>query len=197
MSVTRYEKSSRCIAQAELAAPCSTDPRRSAKDVRQPVDPDHEDILLDPLDAPRTDETHDARVPRCAAAQSRFAGVREPAVLLAARVVGPLPDEGMASRRDVPTAPGRSRGTPNGLVAPRDSAPSAQYLACIGPSQTTTTSMPNRYPPPDSPRSQRPPDAGDARRVGSHEPSRLRRITNSGPVTPTAGFTGHGQAAHR
>jgi hypothetical protein len=37
-----------------------THPRREAKDIRQPVDGDHKDVILDTLDAARTDETKDS-----------------------------------------------------------------------------------------------------------------------------------------
>ena len=35
--------------------------RRRSKDVGQPVDRHHHDVMLDALDAPRTDQTHDAK----------------------------------------------------------------------------------------------------------------------------------------
>lgn len=43
--------------------PNPTQPRRSAQDMRQPVDRDHEDIILDSLDAPGTDDAHGAERP--------------------------------------------------------------------------------------------------------------------------------------
>ena len=36
-------------------------PRRDAKDMDQAVDRHHQNVVLDPLDAPRTDEAHDAQ----------------------------------------------------------------------------------------------------------------------------------------
>ena len=38
-----------------------SNPRRSAKHMRQAVDRDHQNVVLDALDAPRTDEAHDAK----------------------------------------------------------------------------------------------------------------------------------------
>ena len=40
-----------------------THPLRTAKDIRQPVDREDEDVLLDSLDAPGANEAHDAERP--------------------------------------------------------------------------------------------------------------------------------------
>ena len=42
------------------ACPHPAPTRRVAKDMRQSVDRNHQDALLDPLDAPRADGAHDA-----------------------------------------------------------------------------------------------------------------------------------------
>jgi hypothetical protein len=119
--------------------------------------------------------------------QIRFAGVREPAVLLAARVVGHFETKVWRHVAMFPPRLDDLAATPGLRFVARDSAPQNQYLARIAPSETTTTPMPNRYSTPGSPRSRRPRDAGDPRRAGSRDPSRLAGITEIGLPAPTTG----------
>jgi hypothetical protein len=112
------------------------------------------------------------------ASQARFAGVRKTAILLAARVVGHCMTKVWRHVAMFPPGLDDLVGRPAVRQSPRDSEPSTQYLARIAPSETTTTSMPNRYPTPDTSRSSRPGDARDARA----EPGRaIRRAWRGSP----------------
>ena len=121
------------------------------------------------------------------AAQGRFAGVAEPAILLTARVVGHCKTKERRHVAMVPPHLDDLAATPGLLFVARDSALPTQYLAPIAPTVTTTTSMPHRYPTPDTSRCPRPGTARDPHPGVSRGRSRLAEITESGLVAPTAG----------
>ena len=121
------------------------------------------------------------------AAQGRFAGVDEPAILLTARVVGHCKTKVWRHVAMVPPHLDDLAATPGLSFVARDSALPTQYLAPIAPTVTTTTSMPHRYPTPDASRSPRPGTARDPHPGVSRGRSRLAGITESGLVAPTAG----------
>jgi hypothetical protein len=104
--------------------------------------------------------------------------VDEPTILLAARVVGHCMTKVWRHVAMFPPGVDDPVGRPAVRQSPRDSEPSTQYLARITPSETTTTSMPNRSPTPDTSRSSRPGDARDA----CAEPGRaIRRAWRGSP----------------